>query len=243
MAHVAQVKDRVTAQVHADADRVAAAEGLPSARVMELKIRIIVTAYANRASRACAEPSGMARSSGASSGPCVRPVSATRSGWYSALPLRPVALPVAAAMARKSRGVAAAAARGGGKECPARLIDHRLFGSARGAGGPPNDDVRHSIASAGQHHIGSHGLDEGRPRGPVQSAGRICDPSHAAPRVRHPLAPTPSARCAVEPRQSAPAPAPDGPDRRRAPWRAGPQGRSRSSSDRGGTEGCRARRP
>src|ERR1700741_749972 len=53
--------------------------------------RVVNADHAKRARRSRALSAGMALSSVASSGPCARPVSATRSGMYSSAPLRPVA--------------------------------------------------------------------------------------------------------------------------------------------------------
>jgi hypothetical protein len=75
MTHVHVVVHRKSAHVHAQRPRLD--------RLQQLLLtaeRVVDADHANRASRSRALPAGMAFSSGASSGPCARPVSARRSG-------------------------------------------------------------------------------------------------------------------------------------------------------------------
>ena len=91
----------------------------------------------------------MSLKSGASSGPCVWPVSATRSGMYSSAPLRPVRsfkslreqLAARAPESLQSR-------RGGGENCGPAAATTRCS-SAPSGGNSPRTTASHGAASAG----------------------------------------------------------------------------------------------
>ncbi len=115
---------------------------------------------AKRASRSRALPGGIALSSGASSGPFVRPVSARRSGLYSAAPVRPVAAFTAFTMARRSLSLLGSGRGRRGKVARAGAAHHLLIvGVERRQ--ISEHDLRPALRVFRQHDVVHDRLDEG----------------------------------------------------------------------------------
>ena len=136
----------------------------------------------------------MAFSSGASSGPCARPVSATRSGMYSAAPLRPVAARTAPAIAGRSFAVAVAPPRRPPQSSPCRPRAPAALRGRPERRRRAEDDLDPRPRILGQHEVRQHRGDEGARRASARGpAAARCASQRARPRCSAGARP-PSAR-------------------------------------------------